>query len=189
MQDTIIDPDFFRDASCVEEILLKAESLGLSLGEIFPDMVKGYSVNVHDDYCGHYFVVTADGNFSWFDYTGKPVGNPRSVNIIYRHHIPPGLSKVIIPEGVKMLFDRAFKNSGDTLEEIVLPSTLDIVKDDAFLECSRISRIRFPKNVSHIYPGAFRECSSLREIVVPIRIRCFFQCFAVTNPQIKVKYF
>ena len=83
MQDTIIDPDFFRDASCTEEILLKAESLGLSLGEIFPDMVKGYSVNVRDDYCGHYFVVTTDGNFSWFDYTGKLVGNPRSVNVIY----------------------------------------------------------------------------------------------------------
>lgn len=189
MENEIIDPDFFRDASCAEEILLKAESLGLSLGEIFPDMVKGYSVNVHDDYCGHYFVVTTDGNFSWFDYTGKPIGNPRSVNIIYQHHIPPGLIKVVIPEGVNMLFDRAFRNSGDTLEEIVLPSTLDTVRDDAFFKCSRISRIRIPKNVSHIYLGSFRECSSLKEIIAPTRTRPFLWKLADLNPQIKIKYF
>lgn len=189
MDNTIIDPDFFQDASCVEEILLKAESLGLSLGEIFPDMARGYSVNVHDDYLGNYFVVTTDGNFSWFDRMGRPIDNPGTLDIVYPHYIPPGLRKVVVPEGAKVLNDHAFRNSRNTLVEISLPSSLEVIHDNALFGCSKISSLRIPENVSFMGMDALDGCVSLSEISAPAKVRPCIGRFLCGNPQAKVRYF
>lgn len=69
------------------------------------------------------------------------------------------VTKVVIPEGVKIIESYAFANL-TALEEIVLPSTLESIEYGAFTGCSRLKKISFSSenNLKIINQRAFFEC-------------------------------
>ena len=73
--------------------------------------------------------------------------------------------KIIVPEGVEVISDRAFENYS-AATEISLPDTLIRIGQQAFLRCSSLTQVVLPESVTTISMGGFDECSSLREIVI-----------------------
>jgi len=53
------------------------------------------------------------------------------------------------------------------LTEIIIPDTVVIIGDQAFLNCASLTKIVFGKNVHTIEQRAFIDCESLEEIVIP----------------------
>ena len=69
------------------------------------------------------------------------------------------VTKVVIPEGVKIIEAYAFA-SLTALEEVVLPSTLESIEYGAFVGCSNLKKITFSgaNNLKIINQGAFKDC-------------------------------
>lgn len=62
--------------------------------------------------------------------------------------------KVILPEGVEKIDSYAFQG-WEALEQINLPSTLKIIKNDAFRYCAHLNHIIFPDALAEIQREAF----------------------------------
>lgn len=69
---------------------------------------------------------------------------------------------VVIPEGVRIIGERAFK--GSMIKNIVFPSTLEIIGREAFYQCSLLRSVTIPSNVKVIMDSAFCDCASLESI-------------------------
>jgi hypothetical protein len=67
-----------------------------------------------------------------------------------------------VPEGCEWIGERAFKRCS-RLEFVILPSTLEAIKEEAFLECVALTRMTFP-GLEMIGPRAFAGCSNLKSI-------------------------
>ncbi len=78
--------------------------------------------------------------------------------------------KVIVPDGVKAIGNKAFQSVSsmtDSIKEIVLPDGLLSVGDDAFNSRMELEKINIPSSVQHIGWAAFHCCWSLKSITVP----------------------
>lgn len=96
------------------------------------------------------------------------------------------LEKLVIPEGIttiaKLTFWETATYNGyadpnrateyedygyacDNLKEIVLPSTLTTIADDAFFGCTGLEKITIPASVTEFGSGAFSACTNLQEVV------------------------
>ncbi len=95
-----------------------------------------------------------DTGYPWNDYI-----NPSWIGQLRFY----GIKKAILCEGVTTLASEAFVQrrsrysfrSGNVLENIQLPETLDRIEDYAFSMCTKLSNITIPKSVSHIAHNAF----------------------------------
>lgn len=76
------------------------------------------------------------------------------------------LEKVIIPEGVNLVFTEAFCDC-TSICEISIPSSVKLIERAAFSGCSALSKIILPKGLRMIDEIAFCGCSSLEEIEIP----------------------
>ena len=79
------------------------------------------------------------------------------------------IKKVIVEEGVGVLYDRTFRRFY-TLEEVVLPSTLTTIGEagsGVFQSCTNLKKIVLPESVTVLGKGSFQECSSLESINIP----------------------
>lgn len=98
-----------------------------------------------------------------------------------------GLSKIAIPDGIKIIEDDAFKFSRG-LKKVVLPQTLKEIGSCAFYECldledinlpesltevlekafayTRLSKVIWPGTVNTIPIGCFKMCSELKEVMI-----------------------
>lgn len=77
-----------------------------------------------------------------------------------------------VPDGVIEICDNAL-NWNSNLTEIVLPDSLQVIGDSAFLGCS-ISKITLPAAVSNIKKEAFALCEELSEIRVAAGNQTYF---------------
>ena len=70
------------------------------------------------------------------------------------------ITKVILPEGIKIISNYAFANL-TALEEIVLPSTLESIEYGAFFNCTSLKKISFSSdnNLKIINQNAFENCN------------------------------
>jgi len=95
--------------------------------------------------------------------------------------------KVIIPEGVEVISEKAFyysKYSGngeDKLEEVVLPSTLKCIEKEAFSGRTVLKKINLPDGLLSIKYGAFADCKSLESLVIPASVTEIESCALPTN--------
>jgi hypothetical protein len=87
------------------------------------------------------------------------------------------ITSVIIPENVislkgdpASLFLGAFSNCKH-LNEVKLPSTLQIIDRYAFSGCSALEKIELPENIVSIGQHSFSDCTALIEITIPPKIR------------------
>ncbi len=89
-----------------------------------------------------------------------------------------GIEKLVIPDSViyrdirnmggKTPFDAQWlAGSCPSLKEVILPSNMTSIGDDAFGWCESLEKITIPATVTKIGSGAFNNCSSLKEIYIP----------------------
>lgn len=78
----------------------------------------------------------------------------------------PNDGRVIIPNGITSIGDRAFFNCSN-LKEITFPNTLTRIGDNAFDKCTSLLSVALPNSLTHIGSFAFASCSSLSSIIIP----------------------
>lgn len=84
-----------------------------------------------------------------------------------------------IPDGVKAIEPFAFCKA--RLREVVIPSTVNVIEDGAFLECRRLAGVVIPDSVTALGNSAFRYCVNMKTLKLPAKLRAigtfvFFQC-------------
>ena len=97
------------------------------------------------------------------------------------------LASVNIPEGVKVIEDNAFMDSGiknvvlpesliylggtvfsgTALESIVFPNSLTEIPGHVCYYCPNLTSVTLGNKVTHIYPNAFTGCANLTSITLP----------------------
>ena len=92
--------------------------------------------------------------------------------------------KIVIPDGVKVISEKAFYNCA--INEVVIPDSVKDVEQKAFRCCHSLEKITFSKNMSCIKKGTFSECSSLKNISIPWHIKTIGEnAFSgIENPQL-----
>ncbi len=77
---------------------------------------------------------------------------------------------VNVPDGIKTIGTGAF-GSARSLEEVVLPQSVEVIEDVAFKNCANLKKITLPDNLQFIGIRAFESCKSLENITIPNQIR------------------
>ena len=112
------------------------------------------------------------GDNSYYDYNANTgVLTVRGTGAI-TNYVPGDMydfKKLVIEEGITEIADtgdRAFGVFSNfyRLKEVVLPSTLKSIGENAFSGCKSLNNVVIPDSVTTIKSGAFRECSSLSNI-------------------------
>lgn len=75
----------------------------------------------------------------------------------------PGLTTVILPEGLKSIGQGAFTASA--VKDVTIPESVDSIADDAFMRCSRLAEITLPASLRVVGERAFAHCTNLRTVV------------------------
>lgn len=78
----------------------------------------------------------------------------------------PDLETVIIPEGIRVIGDRAFYNCRG-LRTVNLPNSLIEIGTQAFQGCDKLERIELPDDLKKIGSNAFAWCQNLKEAILP----------------------
>ena len=74
--------------------------------------------------------------------------------------------KIVVPDGVEIINNQAFLDCSQ-ITEIELPPSLRTVGVSAFSNCSALERICFPEGVTDIGAGAFLDCNALTYVYFP----------------------
>ena len=95
------------------------------------------------------------------------------------------LKKIIIPEGVTEICDKAFSGC-ENLIEIHLPNSLKSIKSGAFANLKNLKKIVIPEGVTEICDKAFSGCENLIEIQLPMSLikigdMVFEGCYALRS--------
>ena len=94
------------------------------------------------------------------------------------------LMNVILPDGLKIIGERAFAFCG--LVEVSIPEGVTDIGDWAFWTCDLLEKVSIPNSVTNIGQRAFCWCESLEEVVIPESVasigdRAFAFCHSMTN--------
>lgn len=79
-------------------------------------------------------------------------------------------SQLIVPEGIRIIFDSAFSGCSG-LERVQLPDSLTTIGDRAFAWCFSLQELRVPDGVTDIGEEAFLECCCLRTVTLPAGLK------------------
>lgn len=77
-----------------------------------------------------------------------------------------GIEHCIVPEGVTIISDSAFKGLKN-LKTVILPSSLKAIGAEAFSKCKNLRDITIPESIEYIGANAFYKCKSLKELTIP----------------------
>ena len=77
-----------------------------------------------------------------------------------------GATKIIIPDSVTTIGERAFKDCM-RLNKINIPESVTSIGKCAFLNCSRLPSIEIPSSVTSIEAFTFSQCHKLKSIEIP----------------------
>ena len=86
--------------------------------------------------------------------------------VLKKYTEEPGVTEVVIPEGVTSIGAEAFEACGN-LTNVTIPDGVASIGDCAFHGCSSLISIAIPDGVTSIGDGAFSDCSSLTSITIP----------------------
>ncbi len=103
-------------------------------------------------------------------------------------------SKLIIPEGVKVIGDGAFNLGGYEIEEVIIPKGCLYIDSTAFVGCDKLKKVIIPDGLLGIGYRAFCGCTSLKEISIPNSVKyigdeCFRGCDIkeLNHPLLKIE--
>jgi len=88
-----------------------------------------------------------------------------------------GLSKITFPRSLLRIGKSAFKNSG--LVEVSLPKNLEIVDEEAFMECKQLKSVIVNSSPKIQYRKTFKKCENLNEVNVDLQF--MFPSFLASN--------
>ena len=95
------------------------------------------------------------------------------------------LSEVLyMPETCTNIGYRAFANSG--LSSIEINKGVKTIENEAFYQCNNLTSVTLVKGLEQIYGGAFQYCSSLRSLILPTTLKridgyAFYNCYSLTD--------
>ena len=78
---------------------------------------------------------------------------------------------IIIPEGVKVIQNRAFKYCRN-LEQIRIPQSVTSIGEEAFQFCDSLGSISLPDSITSMGEGAFSYCISMKSFTFPDGMEC-----------------
>ena len=73
---------------------------------------------------------------------------------------------IMIPSTVQEIKDSVFYNCSE-LTHIEIPDSVKIIGNSAFYNCSKLKSVKLPNNLKEIEFSMFENCSSLEEIIIP----------------------
>jgi len=77
-----------------------------------------------------------------------------------------GLTKVVLPQGLKKIGVKAFANCTG-LQEINIPEGVEEIGDEAFAGCTALRVITFPKSLKHMGKHVLKNAKLIEEIDIP----------------------
>lgn len=90
------------------------------------------------------------------------------------------LKNVTIGEGITAVGDSAFSKTA--VEKIILPSTVIVVRSDAFRECRQLREVILNDGLKTIAESAFKQTENLSEISIPDSVKHIGSgCFACSG--------
>ena len=91
------------------------------------------------------------------------------------------ITEAIIPEGVKVIGEEAFKDCYK-LARVYIPDSVTTIEKSAFEGCKRLVEINVPDSVDSIGERVFCGCERLEQLTIPSSVTSFPQfCFAKTG--------
>ena len=78
-------------------------------------------------------------------------------------------SRVVIPSTVKTIGNEAF--CGRTLQEAVLPESIETIGACAFMDCQQLRKINIPEKVTEIRGSTFENCYKLYDLTIGKGVR------------------
>lgn len=80
---------------------------------------------------------------------------------------------LMVPEGIKTIgfHDIDTYIHGNQIDEILLPSTLEIIEENTFFDFAEIKKIHIPKSVTEIGSQAFWGLDQIQELVIPDTVK------------------
>lgn len=188
---TEIPDGFCRRCQCLEKINLShVQFIGASAFSECSNLDAG---NLSAKIDRHAFEGTAVRNLDIKDISNldkgvyQNCGNLESVTISGNGEIPDRLfsecnklKNVTIGEGVTAVGDSAFFKTA--VEKIILPSTVIVVRSDAFRECRQLREVILNDGLKTIAESAFKQTENLSEISIPDSVKHIGSgCFACSG--------
>lgn len=89
-------------------------------------------------------------------------------------------TSINIPEGVTRIGQSAFYGCSN-LTEVILPTTLNIIEEQTFQNCTKLQRINL-ETITAIRESAFDNCESLQNVQLPEGLTMLgYKCFAYSG--------
>lgn len=188
---TEIPDGFCRRCQCLEKINLShVQFIGASAFSECSNLDAG---NLSAKIDRHAFEGTAVRNLDIKDISNldkgvyQNCGNLESVTISGNGEIPDRLfsecnklKNVTIGEGITAVGDSAFSKTA--VEKIILPSTVIVVRSDAFRECRQLREVILNDGLKTIAESAFKQTENLSEISIPDSVKHIGSgCFACSG--------
>ena len=117
------------------------------------------------------------------------VNVPKGITVIGPHAFHgEQIKKIMLPEGVKTICNRAF-NGLKSLSEVSIPESLETIESSAFSFCDKLLSVNL-SGVTNIGAEAFQHCSSLKDVVLSERLESiesgvFSSCRALKSIGVK----
>lgn len=120
---------------------------------------------------------------------------PKSISKIHAgaFYFSLNLQKLSFEEGSKItqILDTTFKFCSGLKDEIILPSGITSIGNEAFFSCTRLEGIILPEGLTKIGKNAFDSCQSVVNFTLPQTLKtigdeAFRSCFAVSTITIPV---
>ena len=91
------------------------------------------------------------------------------------------LKEITIPSSVKIIGEKAFRNCSE-LVSVELPPSLIRIEEKTFLGCNKLKSIIIPPSVVTIKDGAFLSCHSLENLIIPSSVTSIGKEVFSTDP-------
>lgn len=104
------------------------------------------------------------GNYGTYDFATYYPENEMPCYSFYNYQVTKNsLISVVLPTNLDSIGENAFMEC-QSLKSIILPESLKSIKYGAFYNCSALDTITLPTNLSEIQPRSFSKCTSLMRI-------------------------
>ena len=189
---TNIEPSTFANCKQLETLTLgsSVETIGLSafqgcskLSTIkIPSSVRKIRKDAFKG-CESLKKVVIENVESWCKITFETSDNQRSTPLSYAHHLYLGeyeIEDLVIPNTVNEIKNAAFYGLSN-IKSVTIPNTVRSIGDNAFWECSNLKELTIPYSVNTIGVGAFTGCKELTSVNLPSSLQeipngCFSHC-------------
>ena len=108
-----------------------------------------------------------DGNQRYSSYGGV-LYNKEQTSIVA---IPDGLKRIVLPDTITDVYSWYFSANRDTIESVVVPSSVTNISSGAFSGCGKLKEVVLPEGITEVPDWCFSSCGNLVSITIPSSVR------------------